>query len=515
MDKKRKIINIAFLAIIMAVLLTGLIRTFVGAEDILEYENRKAERIKSFSFSSYADGSFQDSVESALSDQVEFASAAKQGYNNVRSSFIQFALKPFANLEYEEDDTGELVIDDNSDIGGSASEAQGTADSEEVNAEINNNNDEQSAAEPVTPAAVDAEIVSGAAVAVENVSGAAVEIGTADGSADVETTSGAAVLAETTSGPASQIAEKPAFDPESLEKGEAAGGHYQNVGDGLYIYGDYVLQGMASFKANSPRLDKFAAAFNKHVADHPELNFYSYYIERDSDQNYANGKRNGLSDYLVTILDLPESHMDRQHITDFETYKWYNMKSDHHWSYRGSYEGYKDIISMMKPGISPREPLAELKVGYTKGSFTKNSVTANFKDDFYVYEFDMPEFTITIGGKESKLGRDADWINKAKEGNDSSKVLYADYYGGDIGEIILHNPEGEGSLLMFGNSYDNAVIKLLASHYEYTYSIDLRYYSKVTGKNFVFDNYVSDHPVDDVLVMGNAYYYMQSPFIIN
>lgn len=469
MKKKFSVINIAFLAIICAILVLGFVRTLVGAEDMLEYENRKAERIMPFSFASYLDGSFQDSVENALSDQVEGASAAKNGYNVVKSALLQLVTKPFNGYEDdEEDDNIGVIIDDNSDIGGST-ETQTTEPAIVV--------------EPVTSPAI-----------VETPPAVTSGGGTEKADDDLNLKGDG---------------EKP-----EVARGERTEGKYYGVGDGLYIFNDYVVQGVALFDANKPRFDKYISAYNNLIDTHPELNFYAYYIERDSDMNYASGYRNGIYEYISSQINVPEGHIKRQYIGNFEEYKEFNMKSDHHWSYKGSYAGYRDIMSMMKPGDNLREPLDELKIGYTKGSFTKTDQTANFKDDYYAYVFDLPEMEITSGGKPSALGKEAEFIEKARNGKDNQFLLYGDYFGGDMGEVVLYNPGGRGSLLMFGNSYDNAVIKLIASHYEYTYSIDLRYYKNVTKQDFSFEDYVSTHHIDDVLVMGNAYYYLQSPFII-
>ena len=476
MDKNRKVINIVFLAIIMAALLFGLVRTLIGPEDILEYENRKAARLIPFSTKAYLSGEFQDSVESAVSDQILGSSEAKQLYNAAKSSFITAALKPFASIaESGNEEDFAVVIDDESDIGGSKAEA-----------------------DTITKEAISTEPAIETSPAIQTETSPAIQTETAPA---------------VSGGQKTEIPVKEKIETKG-ERGTANGGSYVGVGGGLFIYNDYVVQGVALFDSNKPRFDKYMDSFNYIAFNHPELNFYVYYIERDSDQNYASGYRNGIYEYLSANFDLPEGHIARQQISSFEEYKNYNMKSDHHWSYKGSYAGYCDIISMLKPYDNPLEPIDELKVGYTKGSFTKNEKTANFKDDFYAYEFDFPQMEVSVGGKPSTLGDEAKYIAAAREGKDNQYLLYGGFYGGDMGEVVLHNPSGSGSLLMFGNSYDNAVIKLLASHYEYTYSIDLRYYKNVTGKNFSFEDYVSNHQIDDVLAMGNAYYYLQAPFII-
>lgn len=458
--KKRKITNIAFLAIILVFMLTGLILTIAGSTEFLEYENRKANKMPSFSVQSYLDKSFQDGLEDALADQTLFAPQIREAYNNVLSGFIKSAVTTFTE-KYEtadtDDDNHEIYIADSDDIGGHTTDDL-TSDGQ----------GEQTEQNPV----VDPEPIK-----------------------DQEPTKES----------------EPIKDPEPTP----GGGTYYSVGGGMYIYKDYVVQGVASFKANKPRLDAFIESYNKAVGAHPEQNFYLYYIERDSDQNYATGYRSNIYDYIKESVNVPESNVSRQHITSFEEYTEFNIKSDHHWGYKGSYSGYKDILAMLKPAAHPLEPLGEYKLGYIKGSFTKTEKTANFKDDFYAYEFEFPAWEVLLNGKAAACyGNRQAYIDKAKNGNTSQAMSYGSFYGQDVGEIIIHNPTGDGSLLIFGNSYDNALIELLAAHYEYTYSIDLRYYKKQTGKSFGLSNYLENHGVDDILCVGNVNYYVQSPFKI-
>ena len=58
-------------------------------------------------------------------------------------------------------------------------------------------------------------------------------------------------------------------------------------------------------------------------------------------------------------------------------------------------------------------------------------------------------------------------------------VSYGGVYGGDNGEVIFDTGKDGDNILIFGNSYDNAILKLLASHFSKTYSIDLRNYELV------------------------------------
>ena len=73
--------NKIFVLLLLLIMLAGLAATLFFPDDINGYENRYAYKIAPPTLSSVADGSFQDGVENALSDQVQFAAAAKMVYN--------------------------------------------------------------------------------------------------------------------------------------------------------------------------------------------------------------------------------------------------------------------------------------------------------------------------------------------------------------------------------------------------------------------------------------------------
>ena len=62
-----------------AVLLAGLGRTLLRPKDVNLYENRPANTVAPLTVSeSWLDGSFQDAMEAALSDQIPLAQAMKK-----------------------------------------------------------------------------------------------------------------------------------------------------------------------------------------------------------------------------------------------------------------------------------------------------------------------------------------------------------------------------------------------------------------------------------------------------
>ena len=80
-QKKYNIVVDSFLCIfIFAIIGISLIKTIFFPKNVNEYENRKANRILKFSFQNFYDSNFQNSMESALADQILFTTTMKKNY---------------------------------------------------------------------------------------------------------------------------------------------------------------------------------------------------------------------------------------------------------------------------------------------------------------------------------------------------------------------------------------------------------------------------------------------------
>lgn len=190
-----------------------------------------------------------------------------------------------------------------------------------------------------------------------------------------------------------------------------------------------------------------------------------------------------------------------------EEYKKYFFKTDHHWTIQGAYQGYKDIIGMMSdssPQIGTPRNGEFFKVEGVKfrGSIARISSFEKLYDDLWDIKMDIPPYTLTIGGNPVFNG-----YSKKEEylaGNfepDTFNNCYADYFHIDTGntEYDFGNNTGR-NLLMFVDSFSNCIDPYIASHYDKTYLIDLRYDEYANGQ-FNYNQFIKEHDIDDVLFM--------------
>lgn len=259
-------------------------------------------------------------------------------------------------------------------------------------------------------------------------------------------------------------------------------------------------------------LDAKAENINKAIAAHPELDFYIYYIEKDTDINFATGEKTGGSEYLRQAISLPGDKFGVFSIDDFQSFDEKFYRTDHHWNCYGSYQAYVQVMQMLDASAELLRPLEETVLKYPFSGSKASTIGAKdvFVENFPAYRFDYPEMDITSNGvKMADYGNQHDFLTGAATG----KISYASFYGGDIGEIVFdtHQTEKE-NLLVIGESYDNAILKLLASHYNCTYSIDLRHYERLCGETFHLADYAQAHNISKVLLIGNVDYFTASEF---
>lgn len=247
---------------------------------------------------------------------------------------------------------------------------------------------------------------------------------------------------------------------KALLKPVLENGRYYRVGD-VQLFSDYLTYQTRDLEKLRPTLEERAANYNAIFAAHPDTEFYVCYIEKDTDINFETGERVYADDLLFSMLDLPEDRMLEYEIPDFAAFSEYFYRTDHHWNYLGS------------------------------------------------YRFAYPEMTVTRNGEP------ADDYGRQDAVPGELALSYGAFYGGDDGEIIFDTGRTDReNVLVIGESYDNAILKLLASHFGRTYSVDLRYYRNYLGSDFSLSDYLRRNSITKVLLIGNVDYYISPDFAL-
>lgn len=307
------------------------------------------------------------------------------------------------------------------------------------------------------------------------------------------------------------------FLKESLT---ALSGRAGNQGDsyvdfnGMQLFGGhYIVYYPRSVSSVQTELDAKIANLNQCFTQHPDLDFYVYYIEKDTDVDFETGESTGMCNYLMQNLTLPEDHKGVYPIRNFKEFSQKFYQTDTHWNYLGAYDGYLSLTKLLHCPGTPLKPSGDA-VLVSHGFSGKKAAAVGgegvFTEDFWAYPFSFPKMTISINGNPAEdYGNQAAYLS----GTAAAPVSYGGFYGGDNGETVFSTGSRDrGNLLVLGESFDNAILKLLASHYDHTYSVDLRYYKTFLGRPFDFSAYVAEHNISKVLLMGNIDFYIQDAF---
>lgn len=361
--------------------------------ELVEYENRKANTIMPFSVMSYLDGSFQESMDSGLADQMLYAEDGKIAYNNITANYLVSAV----NLVF--DGTGY-------------------------------------------------------------------------------------------------------FDTR-----------YINFMDMNTFGRDYLVYSMRTLDSEKEFLDRRIDDINRAVKDNSNADFYLYYVGKDTDINFETGEKSGVYEYIADNVDIPSERQGEFKIDSFDEFAKYFYRTDHHWNYEGSYKGYCEIAGLLGlDDVAKPSELVSVADGFSGSKASTSGAETVFKEEFDAYTYDYPPMKITINGVEAQdYGKQKEYI----AGEAEEEISYSNFYGGDEGEIIFDTGNTDrDNVLIIGESYDNAVLKLLASGFNKTYSIDLRYYSYYMGEDFELSKYIEENKIDKVLLIGNIDYFDSEDFML-
>ncbi|MGN1336992.1 MAG: hypothetical protein ACI4WW_00755 [Candidatus Coprovivens sp.] len=266
---------------------------------------------------------------------------------------------------------------------------------------------------------------------------------------------------------------------------------------------DVLVWGTSSLEHDKASLDLRIKNINNAIKS-TKATVYVYYIEKDTDINFETNKKSNISNYVMENIKTNNTHIYK--INSFEEFKRDFYKTDHHWNYEGSYRGYLELAELLdvENPIKHKEKRC-IEKSYTGSKANTSGASKIYIEDFCAYDYDVPNHKVTVDGKESIYSRFS-----LQEG---TPTTYGGYYGWDNAEIIFdYNQPKRENILLIGESYDNAIIELIGSHFNKTYSIDLRHYERTFGKKFNYTKYIKEHNIEKVILIGNIDYFTSETF---
>ena len=234
-------------------------------------------------------------------------------------------------------------------------------------------------------------------------------------------------------------------------------------------------------------------------------NTYVYFIENSRTVDFEQSADEDI--YYNQILDMikPDGAACFE-VEDYEAYSDLFYQTDHHWNYKGSYQGYQEIYRLLhgtEEGVIP--PAETIETGAVfQGSYARQTHVLCADELFTFQTFDLPKYTTEINGRRRSYGN----LKMYLSGKYSPEPLanhYANCFGGDFGEIVYDfGTTGKGNLLLVASSYSNPINALIAAGFDRTYVMDLRYYEPWGNHTFDLNAYCRENGIETVLLLGDV-----------
>lgn len=278
--------------------------------------------------------------------------------------------------------------------------------------------------------------------------------------------------------------------------------------EGILLKDNYLLYQSTNINDIKQNIDAKIDNINLAVKENKKTEFYLYYIEKDTDIDFITNEKSNIYQYMDEKL-ASKINKDVFEINNFTDYKNYFYKTDHHWNHKGSYKAYLELCEMFS--LKPLLYEKELDLGQTWSGSKARQIGGDllFRERFKAYRFNFEEHKTYINNIEvPEYGNTKSCFEGETEG-----ISYGYFYGDDNGLVEFdYNDNKKENLLIVGESYDNAINELLASHFNKTYNVDLRAYESDIGKKFELKRFLKEKNIDKVLLIGNRDFYTLETF---
>ena len=285
-----------------------------------------------------------------------------------------------------------------------------------------------------------------------------------------------------------------------IKLGEGEGKKYYSFNcDNRIIYGVNTNE-----KEYESKIRKIENIYDKYIS---KYDTYFYYIPTSYTFDFRNNREK------VSIYNNVKHKWNISYLeyNNYDEYKDYFYATDHHWNHKGSYKGYTDILELLKVNEKAINPEEEITFDfYFYGSEARILQIQDYKEPFKVYRYQIPDHTTWINNEIMEYGKQKEYFN----GNYNKDIWtnhYGDFYGMDYAEIVFDfNKKEKMNLLIISNSFSNCINELIASHFNKTFVIDLRYY-----EDFNIDDYIKNNNISKVLfIMDSENYFSKDSYII-
>jgi len=167
------------------------------------------------------------------------------------------------------------------------------------------------------------------------------------------------------------------------------------------------------------------------------------------------------------------------------------FKTDHHYTLRGAYLTYTSIIDKINAdcGTSLSYPL-ESDGGITF-STVPNKYIGSYSRKVFALSSVSEHLTMASFGKDIPFkrydnGNESPSYVYAAPADNVTDLVYSYYMGGDIANTVIDTGRDDlPSILIYGDSFTNALESILYYSFDEMHSVDLRHYNEMTLAEYV------------------------------
>jgi len=257
-------------------------------------------------------------------------------------------------------------------------------------------------------------------------------------------------------------------------------------------------------KAASPESYDFDTLYRQDMLNAVTRPKYLFFIDTPMSRDFSDFYCYEPFEYIKTQFRMTGyAQLD---FDSWDTYKTLFYQTDHHWNHRGSYLGYQRIIRML---LGEDEPLLTPDAEHVwptvyEGSLARDNLLRAATEPFTTYEFTLVPMQVFVDDVETEYGWRSWYVSDDDFPHKTYSNHYGMYYGDDHAKVVYDtNRPDKPSVLILATSWSNAVNDLIANHFNQTHVLDFRHYYKTYGEYINAEQYMKDHNIDMMLIMGD------------
>lgn len=176
------------------------------------------------------------------------------------------------------------------------------------------------------------------------------------------------------------------------------------------------------------------------------------------------------------------------------------FKTDHHYTLRGAYLTYTSIIDKINADCDanltyPLETNGEISFSEIPNNYVGSYSRKVFALSSVSEHLTRATFRVDIPFKRYDNGIESYPYVYAAPADTETDLLYSYYMGGDVANTVIDTDRDElPSILIYGDSFTNALECILYYSFDEMHSVDLRHYSDMTLLEYV-DLYKPDYVI--------------------